>query len=72
MAAIGCVSSVSPRGAPMLIANTSLGYRAWIKDGLGSRSTPGCVTLPPPTPRGSYVNIDGQVRAFVLGGIYGI
>jgi hypothetical protein len=56
----------------MLIANTSLGYRSWLRDGLGSRSTPACITLPPPTPRASYVNIDGQVRAFVLGGIYGI
>jgi len=67
MAAIGCISSVSPRGAPMLIANTGLGYRVWLPDGLTSRSAPGLVSGPPPIPRGSDPDIDGTVQAMVLG-----
>ena len=67
MAAIGCISSTSPRGAPMMIANTGLGYRVWIVDGLTSRSTPGIVSGPPPIPRGSDPDIDGTIQAMILG-----
>jgi hypothetical protein len=51
----------------MMIANTGLGYRVWLKDGLESRSSPGIVACPPPIPRGSDPDIDGTVQAMILG-----
>lgn len=73
MAAMGCISSTTPTAGlrPMLIANTSLAYRVWLKDGLESR-TVGAAVRPNLAPilRAS-MPVDGSVRAF-LGGIYGI
>lgn len=73
LAAMGCISSSTPTAGvrPMLIANTSLAYRVWLRDGLESR-TIGARVWPNLAPilRAS-MPADGSVRAF-LGGIYGI
>lgn len=74
LAAMGCISSSTVGagpGRPMLIANTSLAYRVWLRDGLESR-TLGVAVRPnlEPILRAS-MPVDGTVRAF-CGGIYGI
>lgn len=74
LAAMGCISSSTPTAGvrPMLIANTGLNYRVWLKDGLESR-TFGARVQPglPVVPIASYPQ-DGIVRAPVLGGGWGI
>lgn len=73
LSVMGCISSTTPTAGtrPMLIANTGLNYRVWLRDGLESR-TFGAAVRPdlPPILRASMPP-DGSVRAF-LGGIYGI
>jgi hypothetical protein len=73
LSVMGCISSHTPTAGvrPMMIANTGLNYRVWLRDGLESRTSgagvrPGLPLVPVAScPR------EGQVRAF-LGGIYGI
>lgn len=74
LSVMGCISSSTVGagpGRPLLIANTGLNYRVWLRDGLESR-TFGAAVRPdlPPVLRAS-MPADGSVRAF-LGGIYGI
>ena len=73
LALMGCISSSTPTAGtrPMLIANTSLAYRVWLRDGLESR-TSGAAVQPmlPIVPIASCPR-ESNVRAF-LGGIYGI
>lgn len=73
LAAMGCISSTTVTGGgarPMLIANTGLNYRVWLKDGLESRTLGVGVLLPPPTIVASCPR-ESNVRAF-LGGDFGI
>jgi hypothetical protein len=72
LAAMGCISSVTPTAGarPMLIANTGLNYRVWLRDGLESRTLGAGVRLVPPTIVASCPR-ESNVRAF-QGGIYGI
>jgi hypothetical protein len=72
LAAMGCISSVTPTAGtrPMLIANTGLNYRVWLRDGLESRTFGAAPRLVPPTIVASCPR-ESNVRAF-LGGIYGI
>lgn len=48
MAAMGAISSTTPTAGtrPMLIVNTGLAYRVWLKTGLGSRTPAPNVELP--------------------------
>jgi hypothetical protein len=71
MGLMGCISSTSPRGAPILIANTGLGYRVWLKDGLEGRTPSGTVFCPPATGLTSRPDIDSTIHAY-MGGIYGV
>lgn len=74
LAAMGCISSTTVMGGggarPMLIANTGLNYRVWLKDGLESRTFGVSVCLPPLTIVASCPR-ESNVRAF-LGGDFGI
>lgn len=48
MAAMGAISSTTPTAGsrPMMIVNTGLAYRVWLKDGLESRTPTPTVFLP--------------------------
>jgi hypothetical protein len=73
LSVMGCISSSTPTAGtrPMLIANTGLNYRVWLRDGLESRTLGACVRPELPiVPRASFPQL-GVVRAF-QGGIYGI
>jgi len=73
LAAMGCISSTTPTAGtrPMLIANTSLAYRVWIKDGLESRTAGAGVRGGLPIVGVATCPRESLVRAY-LGGDYGI
>jgi hypothetical protein len=72
LAAMGCVSSSNPEGTrPMLIANTGLNYRVWIKDGLESRTLGSGVKAGLPIVGLASCPRESSVRAY-QGGDYGI
>lgn len=73
LAAMGCISSVTPTAGtrPMLIANTGLNYRVWLKDGLESRTIGAGVRGGLPIVPLASCPRESNVRAY-LGGDYGI
>jgi hypothetical protein len=74
MAAMGCLSSSTPPNVgsprPMLIANTSLAYRVWLRDGLESRTLGVGPRLVPLTTVASCPR-EALVRAW-MGGDFGV
>jgi hypothetical protein len=68
MAAMGAISSTTPTAGtrPMLIVNTSLAYRVWLKDGLESRTATPNVELPALQTVASEPK-ESRVRALILG-----
>ena len=68
MAAMGALSSTTPTAGtrPMLIVNTSLAYRVWLKDGLESRTSPPAVLLPPTQTVASEPK-ESRLRALIYG-----
>jgi hypothetical protein len=73
LAAMGCISSVTPMGGtrPILIANTGLNYRVWIKDGLESRTAGAGIKAGLPIVGLASCPRESSVRAY-MGGDYGI
>ena len=73
LAAMGCISSTTPTAGvrPMLIANTGLNYRVWIKDGLESRTLGSGVKAGLPIVGLASCPRESSVRAY-QGGDYGI
>jgi len=68
MAAMGAISSTTPTAGtrPMLIVNTSLAYRVWLKDGLESRTPAPNVELPALQTVASEPK-ESRVRAMIYG-----
>lgn len=73
LAAMGCISSTTPTAGtrPMLIANTGLNYRVWLKDGLESRTLGSGVKPGLPIVGLASCPRESNVRAY-MGGDYGI
>jgi hypothetical protein len=74
LAVMGCISSSTPTAGtrPMLIANTGLNYRVWLRDGLESRTFGACARPGLPIVPVASCPQESVVRATILGGIYGI